>query len=67
MKNEITTITSSPEIIRITSFNEWDEVTQIEPAILKNIKNLNMRIIIPQDIYHDIKKQKYAQSVLLNK
>ena len=51
-------ITSSTDIIGITSFNEWHEGTQIEPAIPKNIETFEYEDYQPQDKYHYIKKTK---------
>ena len=51
-------IKSKPEIIGITSFNEWHEGTQIEPAIPKNIQTFEYENYKPQENYHYIKKTK---------
>ena len=42
-------IASNPSIIGITSFNEWHEGTQIEPAIQKKIKSFDYENYYPLD------------------
>ena len=42
-------IASNPNIIGITSFNEWHEGTQIEPAIQKKIKSFDYENYYPLD------------------
>ena len=48
-----------PEIISITSFNEWHEGTQIEPAIPKNITGYTYLDYQPLEPDYYLKRTKY--------
>ena len=51
-------IESKPTTIRITSFNEWHEVTQIEPAIPKTIESFTYEDYHPLETNYYLKRTK---------